>query len=317
MSRGVIERAAPTSPGDAIGLVIAHLGKSLAVETARGELLVCQSRRRIIDVAVGDRVQVEATGPDSGVVTAVLPRSTELLRPARGGRTRTVAANIQHVWVVLAVAPEPDFLLVDQILAVSEHRGIAGGLLINKVDLGGDRTRLDVEVRNYAAAGYPVLEVSARAGVGLASLQQRLHSTCSMLAGQSGVGKSSLTNALIPDRSLRVNALSAKSGLGRHTTTTATLYHLPGSGDLIDSPGVTVFGLAQMNGRDIAHGYREFRDFIGRCRFNDCRHLDDMGCAVREAVAAGHLSEARHARYRKLLEKGVSAAFLTSTQPPG
>ena len=313
MCPGAIERAAPTSPGSSIGLVIAHLGKSLAVETAGGELLVCQSRRRIIDVAVGDRVQVEATGPDSGVVTAVLPRSTELLRPARGGRTRTVAANIQHLWVVLAVAPEPDFLLVDQILAVSEHRGIAGGLLINKIDLGADRTRLDAEVRNYAAAGYPVLEVSAHAGAGLASLQQRLHSTCSMLAGQSGVGKSSLTNALIPDRSLRVNELSAKSGLGRHTTTTATLYHLPGSGgDLIDSPGVTVFGLAQMNGRDIAHGYREFRDFIGRCRFNDCRHLDDMGCAVREAVATGHVSVARHTRYRRLLEKGVSAAFLTS-----
>jgi ribosome biogenesis GTPase len=313
----VIERADPASPGISVGLVIAHLGKSLAVETASGELLVCQSRRRIIDVAVGDRVQVEATGHDSGVVTAVLPRSTELLRPARGGRTRTVAANIQHLWIVLAVAPEPDFLLVDQILAVSEHRGSTGGLLINKIDLAAERRQLDSEMHGYAAAGYPVLEVSAHAGAGLAALQERLRSTCSMLAGQSGVGKSSLTNALIPDRSLRVNELSAKSGLGRHTTTTATLYHLPGGGDLIDSPGVTVFGLAQMNGRDIAHGYREFREFIGRCRFNDCRHLDDMGCAVRGAVDAGQLSPARHARYRRLLEKGISAAFLTSAPTAG
>jgi len=297
--------------------VIAHLGRTLAVETTAGALLLCHSRRRIIDVAVGDRVQVETTGPESGVVTAVLPRSTALLRPARGGRTRTVAANIERLWVVLAVAPEPDFLLVDQILAVSENRGIAAGLLLNKTDLAADRTQLDIELSHYAAASYPVLEVSAHGRAGLDELQHRLRATCSMLAGQSGVGKSSLTNALIPDRSLRVNELSAKSGLGRHTTTTATLYHLPGGGDLIDSPGVTVFGLAQMSGRDVAHGFREFREFIGRCRFNDCRHLDDKGCAVQAAVAAGQLSSTRHARYRRLLEKGVSAAFLTSSASPG
>lgn len=292
--------------------MIAHLGKRLAVEIDAGPLLVCHARRRIIDVAVGDRVEIEADGPDSGVVTGVMPRRTALLRPARGGRTRTVAANIERLWIVVAAAPEPDFLLVDQILAVSEHRGIAAGLLVNKIDLMADASLLDAELRDYAAAGYPVLQVSARAGTGLDTLREQLHARCSMLTGQSGVGKSSLTNALIPDRSLRVNELSAKSGLGRHTTTTATLYHLPGGGELIDSPGVTVFGLAQMTGRDIAYGYPEFREFIGRCRFNDCRHLEDLGCAVREAVAAGRLSPHRHARYRRLLEKGASAAFLTA-----
>lgn len=310
VSSGAIEHPGPAIPQPGTGLVIAHLGKNLAVETAAGQVLVCHSRRRIVDVAVGDRVEIEVNGPDSGVVTAVLPRSTALLRPARGGKTRTVAANIERLWIVVAGAPEPDFLLVDQILAVSEHRGIAAGLLLNKVDLAVDRARLDAELEDYTAAGYAVLEVSARTGSGLDTLLAHLNPTCSLLAGQSGVGKSSLTNALIPDRALRVKALSAKSGLGRHTTTTATLYHLPGGGDLIDSPGVTVFGLAQMTGRDIAHGYREFRELIGRCRFNDCRHLEDLGCAVLEAVAAGRISAARHARYRRLIEKAASPTFL-------
>ena len=312
MNSGVIERSAGPPPNAGAGLVIAHLGKTLAIETDTGELLACHSRRRITDIAVGDRVLLDATGPASGIVTAVLQRRTALLRPARGGNTRTVAANIEQLWIVVAVEPAPDFLLIDQIVAVSEHRGIAVGLLLNKVDLPANRSLMDAELQHYVSAGYPLLPVSARARSGLDGLRERLRSSCSMLAGQSGVGKSSLTNALIPDRVLRVNELSAKSGLGRHTTTTATLYHLPGGGDLIDSPGVTVFGLAQMSERDIAQGYREFRDFIGHCRFNDCRHLDDQGCAVREAVSAGHISAARHARYRRLLEKSLASPFLTA-----
>jgi ribosome biogenesis GTPase len=298
------------APGE--GLVIAHLGKNLAVENASGQILICHSRRRINDVAVGDRVQVEPCELDRGIVTSVLPRTTVLLRPARGGRTRAVAANISRLWVVLATEPEPDFLLVDQILTVCEHRGIAAGLLLNKVDSLGDRARVDAELTDYRAAGYPILEVSARTGSGLPAFRDTLAMISSMLAGQSGVGKSSLTNALLPDKSLRINQLSEKSGLGRHTTTTATLYHLPEGGSLIDSPGVVVFGLAQMTQRDIAHGFREFREAIARCQFRDCRHLDDKGCAVREAVCAGEVSAARHARYRRLIEKCASASFLGS-----
>ena len=124
-----------------------------------------------------------------------------------------------------------------------------------------------------------------------------------MLAGQSGVGKSSLTHALLPNKQLRIQELSEKTGMGRHTTTTATLYHLPSGGDLIDSPGVAVFGLAEMNGQDVAAGFPEFRPWMTQCQFNDCRHLQDRNCAVRIAAQEGLLSPARYQRYFKLLNK--------------
>jgi ribosome biogenesis GTPase len=124
-----------------------------------------------------------------------------------------------------------------------------------------------------------------------------------MLSGQSGVGKSSLTNALLPGKNLRTRELSEKAGLGRHTTTAAMLYHLPDGGDLIDSPGVAVFGLAEMNAEQLASGYVEFRPFLDQCRFNDCRHREDMGCAVREAAASGAIHKARYLRFLKLIDK--------------
>ncbi len=291
------------------GLVVTHLGKALAVEAADGEVIVCHSRSRILDVAVGDRVRWERCVGGSGLVVEVLPRRSALVRPARGGKLRTVAANLDRVWVVVAPRPEPDFLLVDQILAVCEHRRIDAALLLNKIDLQIDFGALDRSLRDYGAAGYPVHRISLRTSSGLETARQALNAGCSMLAGQSGVGKSTLTNALLPDRTLRTNELSEKSGLGRHTTTAATLYHLPGGGDLIDSPGVAVFGLAEMGPRDLAAGFREFKAFLNACRFNDCRHVADQGCAVRQAVEEGHIGSERYIRYRRLLEKGIAGPF--------
>lgn len=291
------------------GLILTHLGKALAVESTSGEIVLCHSRRRIADVAVGDRVLWEPCEGGEGRVVEVLPRRNVLVRPARGGKLRTVAANLDRVWVVVALQPEPDFLLVDQILAVCQYRRIDAELLLNKIDLPGDYAELERALGDYAAASYRVHTISIRQGLGLESVRHALGQGCSMLAGQSGVGKSSLTNALLPDKSLRTNELSRKSGLGRHTTTAATLYHLPGGGDLIDSPGVSVFGLAAMTGRDLAEGYREFHPFLTHCRFNDCRHVEDKGCAVRQAVDRRHISAARYARYRRLLEKGAATTF--------
>jgi ribosome biogenesis GTPase len=214
-----------------------------------------------------------------------------------------VAANLDQVLVVTATGPEPDWLLVDQYLAACEHRHLGAVLVLNKIDQAEDRERLRSMLADYEAIGYPILLVSAKTGEGLADLRTRLVGQCSMLAGQSGVGKSSLTNALLPDKQLRTRALSEKAGLGRHTTTTATLYHLPDGGDLIDSPGVAVFGLAEMTLGDLAAGYREFQAWLAACRFRDCRHVNDKGCAVREAVETGQISGARYQRYLKLLEK--------------
>ena len=285
------------------GLVIAHLGQGYAVESAWGEIILCQSRRRLRDLAVGDRVLWEPADGGLGRVEDVLPRRSLLTRPGYAGRVRPVAANLDRVLVVVASQPEPDWLLVDQYLAACQHRDLAAGLLVNKIDLAADRNAIEAVFAEYRAIGYSCLGISARSGEGLAELASLLHERCSMLAGQSGVGKSSLTNALLPDRQLRTRELSEKAGLGRHTTTTATLYRLPGGGTLIDSPGVAVFGLAEMNPADLAAGYREFRPLLGDCRFADCRHRGDQGCAIRGAVEAGRISADRYRRFLKLLDK--------------
>lgn len=285
------------------GLVIAHLGKGLAVESPEGEIVLCHTRRRLGDVAVGDRVLWAPCEGGQGRVEEILPRNTVLTRPGYAGKIRPVAANLDRVFVMIAPVPEPDWLLVDQYLAVCEHCGIPAQLIFNKLDLTGGEAEVMGRLEDYRRIGYTTHRVSARTGMGLAELKHILQGHCSMLAGQSGVGKSSLTNALLPEKNLATSTLSAKSGLGRHTTTTATLYHLPEGGDLIDSPGVAVFGLAEICGRELAAGYREFQPHIARCQFNDCRHANDKGCAVRAAVESGQVCPARYQRYLKLLDK--------------
>jgi len=286
------------------GLVISHLGKGLAIEHA-GKTIICQTRRQLGVAAVGDRVLWERTGTDQGRVAELLPRRSVLTRPARQGKTRPVAANIDKVIVVFATHPNCDFLLIDQYLAVCENRNINAELVFNKIDLTPTPERdviLD-ELTRYQAMGYPLHYVSATTGKGLSTLTTTLLNQTSILAGQSGVGKSSLTNALIPDKALKTNTLSEANAHGRHTTTAATLYHLPSGGDLIDSPGVAIFGLAGLSEAQLAYGFREFQPFIETCQFNDCQHQKDKGCAVRQAVENQDISTTRYQRYLKLKEK--------------
>jgi ribosome biogenesis GTPase len=216
-----------------------------------------------------------------------------------------VAANIDKVIVVFATHPNCDFLLIDQYLAICENRNISAELVFNKIDLTPTPERdviLD-ELTRYQAMGYPLHCVSATTGKGLSTLTTTLLNQTSILAGQSGVGKSSLTNALIPDKALKTNTLSEANAHGRHTTTAATLYHLPSGGDLIDSPGVAIFGLAGLSEAQLAYGFREFQPFIEACQFNDCQHQKDKGCAVRQAVEDQRISTTRYQRYLKLKEK--------------
>ncbi|MGR9099587.1 MAG: ribosome small subunit-dependent GTPase A [Gammaproteobacteria bacterium] len=286
------------------GLVISHLGKGLAVESG-GETILCHTRRHLGMAAVGDRVEWEASTPGQGRVMEILPRRTLLMRPARNGRSRPVAANLDQVFIVFATQPPCDFLLIDQYLAVCENHNLSAGLVFNKIDLasGRERNAIEEELANYRRLDYPVFYVSARVGLGIDELKRALADKTSIFTGQTGVGKSSLTNALIPDKQLKTNTLSAASGHGRHTTTAATLYHIPGGGDLIDSPGVAIFGLAGLSESQLANGFREFRPLIERCLFNDCRHVQDKGCAVRAAAEREEISERRYRRFLKLREK--------------
>jgi ribosome biogenesis GTPase len=283
------------------GLVIAHLGQGIAVEH-EGKIVLCQTLRRLDTVTVGDKVMWIQSAPDQGRIEGILPRRSLLARPSRNGKVRPVAANIDAVFIVFAVEPACDFLLLDQYLAICENSNIDAVLVLNKTDLPTTDS-IEQELQTYISLGYPLYRVSAATANGLVELKQALKNQVSILTGQSGVGKSSLTNAIIPDKALKTNTISATTKHGRHTTTAATLYHLPDGGDLIDSPGVAIFGLAELSESDLAHGYREFQALLGHCQFNDCRHVQDKGCAVRVAVENGEISKTRYQRFLKLREK--------------
>ncbi|RLA19389.1 MAG: ribosome small subunit-dependent GTPase A [Gammaproteobacteria bacterium] len=292
------------------GLVISNLGKALAVEirdetTGNEKIILCKTRRKLGVSVVGDQVAYKPDGEDEGVVTQILPRANLLSRPAKSGRTRPVAANIDQLAVLITVSPSCDFLLLDQFLVVCEHSHFNPLLIFNKTDLLADAEseQLQQSLMPYRKMGYLFNFISAKTGRGIADLNKKLINKRSLLVGQSGVGKSSLTNALLPEKALRVNAVSASSGLGRHTTTAATLFHLPEGGDLIDSPGVNIFGLAGIDERALAESFRDFQPHLPNCKFNDCRHQQDKGCAIREAVKSGEIAPERYKRFLKLIEK--------------
>jgi ribosome biogenesis GTPase / thiamine phosphate phosphatase len=283
------------------GLVIAHLGQGIAVEH-ESKIILCQTLRKLETVAVGDRVLWSLSAPDQGRIEAILPRRSLLTRPARNNKIRPVAANIDTVFVVIAVEPYCDFLLIDQYLAVCENNEINAALILNKTDLPIPE-QLENELQVYQGLGYQIQRVSTKTGIGLSELKSALHNQVSLLTGQSGVGKSSITNIIVPDRNLKTNTLSETTKHGRHTTTAATLYHIENGGDLIDSPGVAIFGLADLNRQQLAQGYREFNTFTDKCQFNDCSHHHDKGCAVRAATEEGNIAMTRYQRFLKLTQK--------------
>lgn len=283
------------------GLVIAHLGQGIAVEH-ENRIILCQTLRKLETVAVGDKVLWSLSAPDQGRIEAILPRRSLLTRPARNNKIRPVAANIDTVFVVIAVEPYCDFLLIDQYLAVCENNEINAALILNKTDLPIPE-HLENELQVYQGLGYQIQRVSTKTGIGLSELKSALHNQVSLLTGQSGVGKSSITNIIVPDKNLKTNTLSETTKHGRHTTTAATLYHIDNGGDLIDSPGVAIFGLADLNRQQLAQGYREFNTFTDNCQFNDCSHHHDKGCAVRAATEEGNIAMTRYQRFLKLTQK--------------
>lgn len=283
------------------GLVISHLGKAISVEVSE-TIFLCQTRRHLGAVAVGDRVMISKSSLNQGCIEKFLPRRSLLRRPDRRNKTRPVVANIDRIYVVFAAEPRSDFLLIDQYLAICENKNIDAVLVFNKIDLKCPEI-MESEVQNYQKLGYKVHKVSATQNRGMAELAIELKQHISIFTGQSGVGKSSLTNVLISDKKLKTNAISKTSKHGRHTTTATTLYHLPNGGALIDSPGVAIFGLADLTTQQLAWGYREFQALLEQCQFNNCRHKTDQGCAVRKAAEIGDIPRQRYQRYLKLTEK--------------
>jgi len=291
------------------GLVIVNYGKALLVEDRYGELQRCVARRNLGQIVCGDRVGWEPTGTGEGVISAVAPRETVLMRIDITRKARPLAANIDQIVVVSAPQPALDEFLIDKYLIAAELIGTIPVLVINKSDLLDTKARkaLDARVSTYTGIGYRVLYTSALTRDGIDPLAEVLAGKTSILVGQSGVGKSSLIMRLLPDLDIAIGKLSEASGQGRHTTTATTLYHLTHGGKLIDSPGVRDFRLEPTVAAELAQGFREFRPFIGQCRFHNCRHVNEPECALTAAASHGEISERRLESYRNLLQWMVDA----------
>ena len=285
------------------GLVISHYGQQLDIEAlegaAKGQLFRCFQRSNLDPLVTGDEV-IWQSGEPLGVVVAGLERRSVLKRPNNFNELKPVAANIDYIAVVIAPFPEAHYNLIDRYLVAAELMHCRPLLLLNKIDLIDDSNRqlLADMLLLYADLGYTTLQVSSKKLQGLEQLQHILAGNNSVFVGQSGVGKSALVNALLPGINTLEGELSTGETKGRHTTTSARLFHLPGGGNLIDSPGIREFGLWHVDQQQLLQAFVEFRPFLDGCRFRDCKHDREPGCQLRTAVENGAISPQRLASYQ-------------------
>ena len=280
------------------GRIVKALSGFYYVDTGEGEPIPCRGRGRLrhqkATPLVGDRVEISSLDDGTGMVDAILPRKNQFRRP--------MVANIDQMVIIASGAlPVTDPFLIDRMTALAEWKGCGVLLCFNKCDLDRAEELADL----YRAAGFPVLQVSAESGEGIRELAAAIADRVSAFTGNSGVGKSSILNALQPDFGLRVGEVSEKLGRGRHTTRHVELFPVAG-GLAADTPGFSSFDAEQTESipkEELASAFREFRPYLDQCRFQGCSHIKEKGCAVRGAVAEGKIAPSRHKSYIRLYEQ--------------
>lgn len=280
--------------------VTAAYGRRFRVRFADGFAAPARPARRDVQPVCGDNVRCELdTHHHELRIVAIEPRSTQLARSDSRGGSELLAANATLLIAVLAPEPAPDFYVIDRYLAGAACTGMHAAVVLNKQDLPDPDPSIALELEAWRRIGYPCVQASCRSQHGIDSLRDLLRGQTALLVGQSGVGKSSLLQALIPDSDARVGELDGDAE-GRHTTTVARLYELPGGGELIDSPGVRDFAPAIADLEPTTLGFLDVAQLAPRCRFPDCQHMAEPDCAVRAAVDDGSLHARRYESYRRL-----------------
>ena len=292
-----------------LGTIIAAHGRHYLAD-AGGEMLQCVTRGKKTNVAVGDIVKLAKTSDNQAVIEAITERKTLLYRSDQY-KSKPLAANLTRLFIV--VATEPGFAddLISRSLVAAEAAGIDAHLILNKTDVADLLPKARERLVMYSSLGYPVHEVSARANPehAVATLLPLLEGQSSIFIGQSGMGKSSLINLLVPDADIAVREISAALDTGKHTTTFTRLYQMPGESQIIDSPGFQEFGLYHLTEGMIERAFVEFKPYLGGCKFYNCRHLIEPQCAVLEAVGAGKIAPFRHALYKQLLHESAQTLY--------
>jgi len=282
------------------GRVTAAYGKRYAVEIDNVQGTIdCVTRGKKTDVACGDRVAVKLTGSHQGVIETILPRSSLLYRSS-AYRSKMLAANATQAVIVLATVPSFYEELLNRCLIAAEAAGIKALIVLNKCDIGESGTA-QAQLAFYASLGYRVQPLSAKQDI--APLKPWLQGETSVMVGQSGMGKSTIINALLPNSDVRTQEVSEVLDSGKHTTTATHLYHLDQDSELIDSPGMQEFGLYHLRIEDLEQAFIEFRPYLGKCRFANCRHMKEPDCAIMAAVEEGKVSSRRLGYYQGLVNE--------------
>lgn len=288
------------------GIVISRFGNQADIEDTSGKVFRCGIRKNIRDITTGDNIlwkEDSANSDFKGIIEFVYDRISELLRPDFYDGLKPVAANITKIFIVTSILPELSTNIIDRYIVACEEQKIKPIIVVNKIDMltTDSFNNLKCKLEIYTNLGYKVIYISTKTNVGIDELKEEIANQQVVLVGQSGVGKSSIVNSLSTSPKAQTNVVSEISGLGQHTTTVSKLYHIDENGIIIDSPGIREFALWNLSQQQIAFNFIEFRKYIGSCKYKDCKHINEKGCSIIEAVDSNDIFKERYENYVKIL----------------